>query len=198
MNVFGLGKDDGFWEKAFAATGLLGPLSAFMSISIAIAYSPWFSWSRNALSDLGHSTRSGVAPIFNFGLTLAGVLIIIYCVTHLYRKTVSSWFIMTMSGFFLILIAVFDEVYGKLHFIVSLLFFLTGTLGSLVFYLEKKNPLAITGFFISACVWIFYYYIPKIVDVGISVGISVPEFISSIAISAWLMWESLEDLVKHH
>ena len=175
----------------------MAPLIAFASISIAITYSPWFSWSRSALSDLGHSLESPVAPVFNLGLAFSGTLIVIYSVTSLYRKTKSSWFVLAMTGFFLILIAVFDEAYGKIHSLVSLLFFLTGTFGCLVFYTEKKNPLALIGFLISTGVWTTYFYLPRIIEAKISVGMAVPEFISSIAISAWIMWESIEDLMEH-
>ncbi|MEM2707195.1 MAG: hypothetical protein QW288_06765, partial [Ignisphaera sp.] len=44
-------------------------------IAISIWLSPWFNILDNALSDLGHATRSSVAPIFNFGLSLGGFLI---------------------------------------------------------------------------------------------------------------------------
>lgn len=197
MSIFSLDKSRDFWEKAFVSTGLLGPLIAFVSISIAVTYSPWFSWSRNALSDLGHSLESSAAPVFNLGLAFSGTLIVIYSVTSLYKKTKSSWFILAMTGFFLILVAVFDEAYGRIHFLVSLLFFLTGTFGCLVFYAEKKSPLALIGFLISTGVWITYFYLPRIIEVEVRVGIAVPEFISSIAISAWIMWESIEDLMEH-
>jgi hypothetical protein len=41
-------------------------------IVISAYLSGWFDLYNNALSDLGHSTESNVAAIFNFGLSLGG------------------------------------------------------------------------------------------------------------------------------
>jgi len=45
--------------------GIVGPIVSYVLIAVSILLSPWFSWQRNALSDLGHSTKSNVSPIFN-------------------------------------------------------------------------------------------------------------------------------------
>lgn len=57
--------------------GAMAPVCAVISIGVSIALSPWFSWSINALSDLGVSEA---APIFNLGLMLTGSLISIFAV----------------------------------------------------------------------------------------------------------------------
>ena len=73
-------------EKSFYALfGVVGPLVAYISIGVSIVLSPWFNWESNALSDLGHAIRSEVAPIFDFGLLLAGFLLMVYVVTA-FRK----------------------------------------------------------------------------------------------------------------
>ncbi|MCK5626162.1 DUF998 domain-containing protein, partial [Candidatus Bathyarchaeota archaeon] len=92
-------------EKFYALLGIIGPLVAYLSIGISIFQSPWFSWERSALSDLGHSVDSNVAPIFNLGLSLAGFLIMIYILTTFrkYSKYTATGFV--VSSFFLQLIA---------------------------------------------------------------------------------------------
>ena len=64
-------------ERKYALFGVVGPLVAYFFIVVSIGLSPWFSWSSNALSDLGHSVDSDVASLYNFGLLLAGFLMMI-------------------------------------------------------------------------------------------------------------------------
>jgi len=58
--------------------GLTNPVIVFMLIALSISYSPWFSWTENALSDLG---VHGIAAIlFNSGLIIGGVLAITFAI----------------------------------------------------------------------------------------------------------------------
>ena len=54
--------------------GILGLSIVYTCLAVSIALSPWFSWLRNALSDLDHSVKSNVVTIFNLGLVLGGFL----------------------------------------------------------------------------------------------------------------------------
>ncbi|MEM0065509.1 MAG: hypothetical protein QXH88_01090, partial [Sulfolobales archaeon] len=58
-----------------AVSGYAIPL-AF--IAVAAASAGWFDVVRNALSDLGHATRSSVAPLFNLGLYLGAFTLAIF------------------------------------------------------------------------------------------------------------------------
>jgi hypothetical membrane protein len=51
----------------FGAAAAATPL---LLVLLAALLSGWFNPLTNALSDLGHATRSPVAPIFNLGLSL--------------------------------------------------------------------------------------------------------------------------------
>ncbi|MEM4733673.1 MAG: hypothetical protein QXD70_04005, partial [Candidatus Bathyarchaeia archaeon] len=54
------------WLKISGICGLLTPLMAFSCIFLAIYFAPEFSWTHNALSDLG--VMPGVtAALFNYG-----------------------------------------------------------------------------------------------------------------------------------
>ncbi len=64
-------------ERLYSVFGIAVPIVSFVSIAVSILLSPWFSWKVNALSDLGHATRSSVFPIFKLGLLLGGFLIVI-------------------------------------------------------------------------------------------------------------------------
>ncbi|MEE8181774.1 MAG: hypothetical protein V3T87_00505, partial [Candidatus Thorarchaeota archaeon] len=70
----------------------LAPLFALTCIAIAILISPDFSWTGNALSDLGHYIRTDIGPnpvvraiIFNVGLTVTGI-VMVYYIIWLFRQ----------------------------------------------------------------------------------------------------------------
>lgn len=172
-------------EKNYALFGVIGPLVAFVSIGVSIALSPWFSWERNALSDLGHAVKSGVAPIFNFGLFLTGFFLAIYAVKVL--KGYARWtgYSLVISAFTLQLIAVFDEVYGLLHLVVSILFFVSLGVTSLFYAVETKPYSAVTAFSVGLISWILYW------AEFYSAGVAVPETISSVAVLFWIIPSAL-------
>jgi len=172
-------------EKNYVLFGVIGPLIAFVSIGVSIALSPWFSWERDALSDLGHAVESGVAPIFNFGLFLTGFFLTIYAVKVL--KGYARWtgYSLVISAFTLQLVAVFDEVYGLLHLVVSILFFVSLGVTSLFYAVERKSYSAVTALAMGLISWIFYW-----AEIY-SVGIAVPETISSVAVLFWIIPSAL-------
>jgi hypothetical membrane protein len=83
------------------------------------------------------------------------------------------------------LVAAFDEVYGSLHFQVSVLFFVALGFASLSYVIEKRSVIAFASLIIGFGSWILY---------GMeiySVGIAVPETISSMASVVWVMQSAL-------
>jgi hypothetical membrane protein len=175
-------------ERGYAVFGLAGPLVAFFFIALSIGLSPGFSWQENALSDLGHATRSSVAPWFNFGLFFAGFLVVVYAVTVLAVHARFASYGLLASAVLLQLVAVFDEVYGGLHFFVSVLFFISFGLASLVFAVEKRSFVALVAFVIGLCSWAFYF-------AGLyGGGIAIPEAISSAAAVSWVVSSAIRTL----
>ncbi len=167
-------------RRIYLYIGLVGAYFPWLTIGISILYSPWFSWEKNALSDLGHAVKSDVAPIFNLGLVLGGLFIVLYSVNSLIFRARLSSLLLAVAGFNLQLVGVFDEVYGVLHFIVSVVFFLSMLLSSIIYALEKTSRLALASFTIGTLTWITYW--SKLYHSGIA----VPETISSLACIAWL------------
>jgi hypothetical membrane protein len=168
-------------EKTYALFGVIGPLLAYVSIGVSIALSPWFSWEKSVLSDLGHAVESGVAPIFNFGLLLTGFFLTIYAVKVLKGYTRWTGYSLVISAFTLQLIAVFDKVYGLLHLVVSISFFVSLGVTSLFYAVERKSYSAVAAFAVGLISWTFYW-------AGIySAGVAVPETISSVAVLFWII-----------
>ncbi|MBN2230252.1 MAG: DUF998 domain-containing protein [Candidatus Thorarchaeota archaeon] len=116
--------------------GFFAPFIALFCIALAILLSPGFDWFVNALSDLGHYTRTDLGPykligaiIFNGGLITTGLLMLYYTIWF-FRETKDAptrigVLPLLVSLMFLIAIGIFSENFGELHYWVSVGFFLT-------------------------------------------------------------------------
>lgn len=116
--------------------GLIAPLIALVAISLSILISPEFSWFENALSDLGHYTRTDLgnfqlvsAIIFNSGLIITGLLELSYVVPLIKKQNDLvnrlGLSVFGISALFLVLIGIFSENFSPTHFLVSVGFFAT-------------------------------------------------------------------------
>ena len=171
-------------ERMWSLLGVIGPVTAYLFTGFSIASAPWFSWSENALSDLGHAVRSDVATYFNFGLAFAGLLVLIYAVTVFRRHAKFSSLCLAASAFSLQLIAVFDEVYGSLHLAVSVLFFVSIGVASVAYAIERRSLLAAIAVVVGLASWISYW-------AGIyEAGIAVPEVVSFTPVASWVVWSA--------
>lgn len=166
----------GRYEVLIPLASVVIPL---ICIIISIILSPWFNIFNNALSDLGHAVNSAVSPIFNFGLSSGGVLIITTATTIIPRFSKALATSLTLNGYTLILVAVFDEIYniyGKLHFWVSIAFFISLAISLIIYSIVVqgmvKKALSLTMLMICTTSWILhiFYRIPP--------GAAIPELIS--------------------
>lgn len=123
--------------------GFFAPFIALIAIALAILLSPGFNWLENALSDLGHYTRTDLGPyklagaiVFNSGLVITGVLMLHYTIWFFkWTKDVPTKIgilPLFISLLFLIGIGLYSEDIGNeifaglsVHYWVSFGFFLT-------------------------------------------------------------------------
>jgi len=151
-------------------------------IAVAALVSGWFNLFDNALSDLGHAYRS-TAPIFNFGLALGSFLLASFALLYAYRSSRLLAALLAASSFTLNLVAVFDEVYGRLHFWVSAAFFLSlVALLAGYSYVEKRvAPFAALAVGVAVASWVlhFAYRVPR--------GVAIPELISVFASAPFII-----------
>ncbi len=164
---------------------------AYGSIGLAIINAPWFSWSENALSDLG--ARAGSNFIFNTGLIISGILLMVYvsyiALDYLDYKALHGIIFLFLSGLCLMSIGLFPEQVEELHFAVSLGFFVSFPIGQLLLSLYLKysrghNILIVLGlvsFFGSLIIWSFPWE-----SIGVT-GVAIPEFLSSFIGVLWLL-----------
>ncbi|MFZ8791487.1 MAG: DUF998 domain-containing protein [Thermosphaera aggregans] len=152
-------------------------------ILLAIGLSGWFNIVDNALSDLGHATKSNVAVLFNLGLVLGGFLLYSTALMDSRVETVYRA-IMAFAGFSLALVGVFDEVYGKTHFIVSIIFFTTILL-FLIYYSSKTDGWrrngALAGIIASVIAWALHFTIKT------PPGAAIPELVSIFSVAPFYL-----------
>ncbi|MEJ2126979.1 MAG: DUF998 domain-containing protein [Candidatus Bathyarchaeota archaeon] len=172
-------------ERLDALFGVLGPLMVYLSIAVSLVVSPWFNWQTNALSDIGHPVNSQAAPIFNGGLFLAGFFLLLYSLTAFKKHANYSSICLLISSFFVQMLAVINESYGTLHYVVAVPHFLTLSLTSIVYGYEKKSKFAITTFLVVMFTWLLYY-----LNV-FNMGIAVPETMSKLVL-LWIMWSGIQ------
>ncbi len=145
---------------------LLSPIIGLGLVFASIAISPWFNLWENALSDLGKMGRPSAA-IFNLGLASSGFLmsstLLISCLDNK-RKIV-----LFLTGDFLVLVGVYNESYGSIHFIVSVLFFIGLMTYLFTTGIYDRSILRIIIGLSHMAVWIAYF------AAGIPSGAAIPE-----------------------
>jgi len=178
------------WLKISGVSGVLAPLVAFTFISLAITSHPQFSWTGNALSDLG-VVESVTAVLFNSGLIIGGILAIIFAsglFIFLRNRVLGriGAFIFTLAALALVAIGIFTENFGRIHYYVSVAFFIFAPISMLIicatFFVMRKVKMGLFTFLtaiIAALVWVLQFamrYVPNV---------AIPETISALLASTW-------------
>ncbi|MBD3157256.1 MAG: DUF998 domain-containing protein [Candidatus Lokiarchaeota archaeon] len=174
--------------------GFIAPIISLSCIGLAILLSPGFTWIGNALSDLGHYTRTDLGPyqlyaavIFNVGLTLTGLLMLYFTLYLLRRITEPAMkialSIFVISCIFLTAIGIFSENFSPTHYIVSVGFFLTfpfamWALGLGWLRFPKKRLFAVISLllpFVSLYMWSQPWD-----------GVAIPEIVTALSAIIWI------------
>jgi len=119
-----------------ALVGYVAPLIALCGIVISIGLSPNFDWVTNALSDLGHYTRTDIGPnplvraiVFNAGLITTGILLLLVSLGFMRQikdlPTRIAMIPFLVAAGFLTAIGIFSENFNPIHYNVSVGLFTT-------------------------------------------------------------------------
>jgi hypothetical membrane protein len=169
--------------------GVLAPVLAFTFILLAVGSYPQFSWTANALSDLG--VVSGVtAGVFNSGLIICGVLCLTYAVgLYLLVESVIGRvgvFVFALACVSLVAIGTFPESVSPAHYMVSVAFFVLLPISLLVitagFALKRQAKMAVFTLavaVVAALPWVLYFTVHYVS------GVAVPEAVSGLAGGVW-------------
>lgn len=177
------------WLRLAGLCGVASPVAALSFIFLAISYSPWFSWTENALSDLGVSSA---AAIFNSGIILAGLLLTIFAVGFIKRVgkgplRFAGALLLVLGAVSFMAVGVFPESSEWVHFYVSAAFFTLELIGLLLIgaaFIQKSSEKRSGVFTISAAawgigVWMFWFWaFPQR-------GVAIPELLSMLAFQIW-------------
>jgi len=178
------------WLKISGVCGTIAPIVAFTFILLAILNFPQFSWTGNALSDLG-AVEGVTAVLFNSGLIIGGILAIIFAsglFIFLRNRMLGriGAFIFTLAALVLVAIGIFTENFGRIHYYVSVAFFTFAPISMLIicatFFVMRKVKMGLFTFLtaiIAALVWVLQFamrYVPNV---------AIPETISALLASTW-------------
>ncbi len=174
-----------------AVSGIATPILAFSCILTAVASYPSFSWTDNALSDLG--IISGITgSVFNFGLIGSGLLVLIFAVIGLFNYLRKSWagkigaLSFAATGLALMGIGVAPEEVVPYHYLFSVAFFILMPIAlfiiTVAFALRRQTKMGLFTMLIAvatAIPWILYFTVHYVS------GVAIPEFMSAVAGSLW-------------
>jgi hypothetical membrane protein len=181
------------FRRVGALAGFAAPIVALSFISVAIASYPSFSWTQNALSDLG-VVPGLTSVLFTVGLCTGGILSLVFSALGLYSyagekvvgKVGAAFFV--AASISLILIGVFNEHFKPTHYIVSVAFFVFAPLAfftlTAAFYRYRKRALAaftVVAALVAAIPWILQLTIQYVPNVAI------PETVSGLTVAIWVI-----------
>jgi len=175
--------------------GIAAPMMAFSCIFLAISLSPWFSWTANALSDLGVGEA---AWVFNSGLMVGGILTMVFAAGLLVafkRRTLGcvGAVLLFFDAVALFGIGLFSEASGEIHSYFSVAFFALFPLslfllgaGAVMVGSKKFGSFTIVAGVLAALPWVFSWD-----------GVAIPEAISALVASIWIIAEGARLYLGH-
>jgi hypothetical membrane protein len=177
-------------------TAVVATVVAFGAILTATTVAPWFSWTGNALSDLGHGERA-TATLFNGGLIVAGLvgavfpLWLAFDIDGVLHRLGAITVAVTLVD--LALIGVFPTPHD-LHGAVSVVFFVGVTLGLVVWGVgdivadrRLRGGAIATAGFLHGVFWVIWF--SSVVPYE---GVAIPEFVGAVALAGTALTIALE------
>ncbi|MEM2143202.1 MAG: DUF998 domain-containing protein [Candidatus Thorarchaeota archaeon] len=174
--------------------GLVAPIVALVAIFVAIAISPWFDWVTNALSDLGNYDNGiPAAVVFNSGLICAGAMELIFVRWFLsqLKDPISrvAMIALGVASIFLILIGILSENAGRIHFWVSVGFFLSFPISMWIMSVSllRRGELRWLGVVSFALPFFsLYMWWATFAAASFWTGMAIPEIATASTLIVWL------------
>jgi len=177
----------------FSWIALIWPWITIFLIILNILISPWFSWYKNALSDLGVHQYGF---IFNSAIFTEGIINGLYF--FFLGKNSRQRYLIVIGSFSLSLVGVFNENFHLLHLIFALIYFIFMPIYIILNfgYTENLNKFfnIIIGtaslFVIIVGILSSFRLIPRIL------GLGVYEMLEAVLISMWISIYILREKIK--
>jgi hypothetical membrane protein len=165
--------------------GLITPVFTLTLIFISIAMSPWFSWHDNALSDMGVSATPNP---FNAALLIGSLLYFVFTIGFLRWQGLRSPLakaaaVALMAGAIgLLLIGVFTENAGRIHYFVAATYFLATPLAYVLFGIDwLRHHEKLMGLLTIAAGMTAFLMIAAVPHKRIA----VPEILAAVTMGMW-------------
>jgi len=178
------------WTKLSGVFGILTPIIAFTCILVALASYPQFSWTDNALSDLG-VVEGATSALFNAGLIVSGVLMLVlsFGLFIFMRRSVLGKigaFLFILDALALCAIGFFPENVKPMHYYASVAFFIIFPWAMLFVGTAflRMNRLKMGLFSFSAAIFALIVWVIQF-TIGFGKGVAIPETLTSLSVSTW-------------
>ena len=193
--------------------GILSPLVTLIPIILALADSPWFSWTENWLSDIGGepgdrpiwSARGSSSILFNLGLVFGGLLSMMFWTAlkeemkPLGPEGERALELFLMEGILLTLVGALPFSTGIPHMAVALVFFLLVP----VFFLKIGRELdSREETRQEGKLWTFFFVLSATAIGGLALprpwgGNAVVEMVPASCLSIFMIYYAQKFLRKH-
>ncbi len=185
-------------DTAVTWAGAAGAVVAFTAILLSIQLAPWFSWTGNALSELGYRSLE-YSWVFNGGLMLAGALGFVFVArVSLESRNRAQWAgasVLLASMLSLAGIGLYPAGH-HLHNPASTAFFVALTYGLLLYgtgdVLAGDTRRGLVTVWLGAInatgwlVWVIAFVVTYSAGGSIP-GVALPEFLGALALGAWVV-----------
>jgi hypothetical membrane protein len=176
--------------------GLITPVLTLTLIFVSIALSPWFSWHDNALSDMGVSATPNP---FNAALLIGGLLYFIFTIGFLRWQGLRSGLAkiaavaLVAGAIGLLLVGIFTENAGRIHYYVSALYFLATPLAYALFGIDwLRHGEKLLGLLTIAAGITAFLMIAAVPHKRIA----VPEILAALTMGSWTFALGLKLLIE--
>jgi hypothetical membrane protein len=182
------------FQRLAGLCGILGSILPLTLVLLATVFSAWFSWNKDALSELGVGEQ---AVIFNSAMLIGGFLNFLFALglykylgsTRLVRAGAVSIMLSSVS---LALVGVFSIEIHVPHGLAAFGYFILSPSGFLLIGSGTEEDLIrklSSAFGVTALLAILV--LPVVVLVlSLSVGFAVPELVEGLIISGWTIYMS--------
>lgn len=181
------------FRRLLLVAGVIGPLATILLTILDTFISPWFTWTGNALSDLGVHPYS---YLFNYSLIFEAIMNCLFVLGlkpyfNLRNGTAAG---LIISGISLGFVGIFVETYHLYHLTFALIYFILFPVSIILFSREvrRKHPVqSRIGYAVS---------IISLVDIvmgillgfnafkGISLGLAIPEMVEATLLGGWSIY----------
>ncbi len=176
-------------ERLLAYISLFLPLVFFIGLIIVLSRNPWFSFTGNALSDMG-SIQNPVNYYFNGFLMVSAVIGFIAAIGAL-RNGLS--YLMPLAMVLLFLVGVFPEEYTP-HAPAAVFFYVLALADIMIIGLKLGRRGFPAGYIWSILGILTFALMLYLVKVRLFKGLAIPELVGAATILAWFAYIGLLQL----